>query len=203
MLKIVFGLPGSGKTTYMCNIIKKELKNGIYKDIYCNVPTNFEEVKLFNVQWLGQYSITDSLILIDEGTLVFDNRDYKNFSKNLTTFFMLYRHFKCDVIIFCQKWDAIDLKIRTVCDVVEMIQSKPFGFTFVYDVPYRVSFVAEETNKACGNIVMGYGAPKFRKMFRRKKYYKYFDSYIKPNLPPVTEQMLNEYKYKDLLRVNK
>lgn len=194
MLKIVFGLPGSGKTTYMCNLIKKELKNGSYDNIYCNVPVNFDDVVMFNPNWLGQYRIYNSLILIDEGTLVFDNRDYKNFSKKMTMFFMMYRHFKCDVIIFCQKWDAIDLKIRTVCDSVEMIQKKAFGLTFVYNVPYRVSFIAEENNKSVGDIKMGYGSPRFKKMFLRRKYYQYFDSYIEPLLPPLTKEIIDKYR---------
>lgn len=194
MVSIYFGLPGCGKTTTLCYLAQK-YKNK-YKHIRCNVPLGFSFVEPLDVDWLGKYAIEDSLLLIDEGTIAFDSRDFRNFGKEKTSFFMLHRHYKCDVIIFVQRWDAVDLKIRAVCErVFYVYRPKLIGrwFTKVWPVPYRVVWPENEKGKPVpGDLSMGYVKPSGLNTLLclhifRPSYYQYFDTYIRPDLPDIPE----------------
>lgn len=55
--------------------------------------------------------------ILDEISLFADNRDYKSFAHDLKQFFILHRHYHCDIIWFTQQYDGVDRKIRelTTC----------------------------------------------------------------------------------------
>lgn len=57
----------------------------------------------------------NSVILIDEINLLWDNRDFKNFPKELQKMLRLQRHRKIKIIMFSQTYDC-DLKIRNLAD---------------------------------------------------------------------------------------
>lgn len=198
-VKLFFGLPGSGKTTLMAYFAKKATsKHSPYNNVYCNVGLAIPGVIQIDNDYIGKYDISDGLLLIDEATLFADNRAYKDFGKDKIEFFLLHRHRHLDIYLFTQQWDAVDRKIRVITDRVFYIyKGKLLGkwFSSYYRIPYGI--IIPDPNKKggtagekLGEIVQGYCKPHFivrllaPKLYR-PKYYKYFDSWEAPKLPPL------------------
>lgn len=132
-IRIWFGVPGAGKTTMAAFLCKHSLKNG-YK-------------VLSNVQIKGAYRLDpDDLgrvdmsfggagchVLYDEGSIDFDNRNFKSFAQSdKPRFFALHRHMNCRVDVFSQAYD-IDKRIRDRAGSRCMFQLKRFPIPgFVY-----------------------------------------------------------------------
>lgn len=198
MVNYFFGLPRSGKTTLIARLAKKNAKR--YRNIYCNVHLNGmpDNVVYIENEWVGKYDMSDSLILIDEASLFADNRDYKNFSKDLLHFFMLHGHYRCSIYLFAQGYNSCDKKIRSILNNVYYVY-KPiltgFILTKYYRVPYGIVIPDAKKNKqntgnSLGSIEEGYCKPTFLQRlfchrFIRAPYYKYFDSWEAPCLPPI------------------
>lgn len=201
-VSLFFGLPGAGKTTIMASLAYKTLKakKPKYEHILSNVDFGckppFDRVTYINANDLGKYEgFENSLILIDEASLEWDSREYKNFSKEKVQFFLLHRHWNCDIVLFTQQWDAVDRKIRVITDRVYYVYKGMFtGFWIskYYRIPYGI--IIPDSNKKqsgekLGEIVQGYCKPNvFQRIFChrvfRPRYYRYFDSWQRPRLRP-------------------
>lgn len=196
-ISMYFGLPRSGKTTFATAIAVKEakrIKMGVskYKAVYTNYPVIHDNVyQIDPVKDLGVYEITDSLILIDEATLCVDSRDYKNFDKRLRSYFFLHGHWRCDIIMFAQQWDGVDKGIRVCTDRVYYVHKGKIrrGISYAMPIPYGIIIPdpKKSDSEKLGEIVQGYCKPNiFVRMFqpriKRKKYYKYFNSWDRPKL---------------------
>ena len=189
-IDLYFGLPGCGKSTLMAAIALRAVRSG--RRVYSNMPLNIPGVYSFDADWLGKYLIENALVLLDEGTILFDSRDFKNFGRQKTDYFMRYRHYRCDIKIFVQRWDAVDLKIRSVTSRVYYVYRGLFlghWFSSYVRVPYKLVWATDSNGKpTAGDILMGYKRPAFgTRVFAhrvyRPKYYRYFDSYSHPDLP--------------------
>lgn len=198
MIEFYFGLPRTGKTTLISKMALTEAKK--YKYVYVNVhladmPHN---VYYIENEWVGKYDMSDSLILIDEGSIFADNRDYKNFSKALVHFFVLHGHYRTNIRIFAQTYSGVDKKIRTLCNNVYYMY-KPFltghWITKYYRIPYGIVIPdrkhnQQSTGNSLGEIEEGYCKPPllfriFAHRLYRPRYYRYFDSWEAPPLPPI------------------
>lgn len=200
MVSLYFGLPGCGKTTVLTSIAVKEAKllargrsryNAIYSTVHLAVPG----VTYIDHECIGRYDLSGGLILIDEGTIFADSRDFKSFGKDKVSFFLLHRHYQCDIILFTQQWDGIDRKIRVITDRVYYVY-KPLltghWRSKWYRIPYGI-IIPDKKNSGekLGEIIQGYCKPDlFTRLFLtkkiwRKKYYKYFDTYEAPALPSL------------------
>lgn len=111
-IDLYFGIPGSGKTTLAALFSKKYQKKGI--KVYSNVNIKGNYI-LSPIIDLGTYEIKDSLVIIDEAGLEFDNRNFKSYPKNCNFFFKYHRHYNCDIIVLSQDLD-VDIKIRKLAD---------------------------------------------------------------------------------------
>lgn len=195
-VSLYFGLPGCGKTTLLAAKAKKGVRQRRrYKNVYSNVRLAIPGVTYIDNACIGIYELRDALILIDEATLFADSRDHKNFPKHLIQFFLLHRHYNCDVILFTQQWNAVDKKIRVITDRVFYVYK---GFwtgkwwSCYYRIPYGIIIPdpKKDSSEKLGEIVQGYCKPHFLvrlfspKLFR-PKYYKYFDSWAAPDLPEL------------------
>lgn len=195
MIKIYFGLPGCGKTTLLTSFALRALRSRKYNHVYVNVPLNLEGVTYVSDSDIGIREISDGLLLIDEGTLFADSRDYKNFEKSKVAYFCLLRHFNIDCYIFMQGWDTIDKKIRLLTNHVYYVyRPKIIGrwITRYYRIPYGIIIPdpKKSDSEKLGEIVQGYCKPHwfiriFCPFLIRPLFYKYFDSWDRPTLPPL------------------
>lgn len=187
MVSGYFGLPGCGKTTYLTMIAQKELRRiAKGRSKYKYVATNFYCSGCLHIDYkdLGNYIISDTLILLDEITLDADSRDFKQFDKAHKMFFLLHRHFNCDVIYFTQMYDNVDKKIRDITTNLYFVRK--IGPLSVARIIYRTLDINEQTK----DIVQGYRFPTwFERLLPfiktkwycfRPRWYKYFDSWEKP-----------------------
>lgn len=213
-ITLKFGLPGCGKTTLMCYDALRGIRSKRYEHIYCNVPISVPGVTHIDNSCIGKYNLHDGLILIDEATIFADSREFKSFGKEKVEYFLLHRHFNVDIILYCQQWDAVDKKIRTITDRVYYVYKGIWTghwITNYYRIPYGI--IIPDPNKAnggekLGDIVQGYAKPNFfvrlfcTKRLYRPKYYKYFDSWEKPPRPALPDKY-HTYTHVELLEKEK
>jgi hypothetical protein len=194
-----FGLPGCGKSTILTKIAQKELrriKKG--RSCYDIVFTNYycEGCYKLNFEDLGRYETLNALILLDEITLDADNRNFKSFGQEKKEFFLLHRHYNCDIVYFTQQWDGVDKKIRAITSNMYFVNKafanlsnvKIFKALSQVSVAKRI-FRTLEINEYTKDIVYGYRFPTFweyllgKHMVQltfRPRWYKFFDSFDKP-----------------------
>lgn len=204
-VSLYFGLPGCGKTTLLTQKAIQALKSDRYVKVYSNVFLSVPGVIYLDNKCIGKYNLCDCCILIDEATLFADNRDHKNFPKYMTEFFLLHRHYNCDILLFTQQWDGVDKKIRVITDRVYYVyKTKLLGqwFTKHYRVPYGIIIPDphdKNSNEKLGDIIQGYCKPNiiirlFAKWTYRPKYYQYFDSWQRPVLPDLPDAYIPYYE---------
>lgn len=205
MVSLYFGLPGCGKTTMYAKLAYQAAysKKSRYQHIYGNIAlTGIDKYIQIDTNDLGKYNLENALILIDEGILHFNSRDYKSFSKAFTEFFLLHRHFNVDVAIFSQSAEGADKRIRDIADRCYYIFKTPLTGSFrsiVWRIPYGIGFSDKKDNGNVnyGEIVQGYYKPPlltriFTPNLYRRKYYPYFDSWEKPDWPPLPSARFNK-----------
>lgn len=209
MVKLFFGLPGCGKTTILTMMAYKALKDRrprykhVYSNVYLGRKPPFDRIIYIDKDDIGIYDISDGLLLLDECTLLFDSRDYKNFSKPMLSYFLLHRHYNVDIILFTQQWDGVDRKIRVITDRVYYVYKTILTGKWIskyYRIPYGI--IIPDANKKnsgekLGDIVQGYCKPSFfQRIFcsrvYRPKYYRFFDSWDAPKLPPLPQTVSQE-----------
>lgn len=122
-LIMVFGKKGSGKTTFLTKTAVKAMRKG--KTVYSTVE--IPGVILYDVQNIGVYTFPhDSVILIDEVGMIWDNRNYKNFRMDVRDYFKLQRQYRNTVYLFSQTFD-VDVKLRNLTDSMYLCKCY-FGF---------------------------------------------------------------------------
>lgn len=184
-LIFIFGKKGSGKSTYMISLMLKHLKRG------WNVYTNMTDVcipgvRVFPIEQLKTCTPEPhSVLFVDEGGLIWDNRGFKNFDKGYTEFFKLQRKYKCKVYINSQDFD-IDKKIRQLTDSMVLMNSIAGCIGVIRPILRKVALVEASANgesRIADNL-------KFGSLFQYRflwlpKYFKYFDSYKAPERPYI------------------
>lgn len=116
-LTMIFGKKGSGKTTLLTKLAIQHIKKGwtVYSTI--DIPGTIK----FNVNDIG-YKVfpENSVILIDEVGMIWDNRDFKSFKPQVRDYFKFQRQYKNKVYLFSQTFD-IDLKLRNLTDEMYLL----------------------------------------------------------------------------------
>lgn len=201
-VSLYFGLPGCGKTTFLARRAIKESRKiergkSPYTMVYGNVPLiGIKYYRYIPYDYLGKYQLYKALILIDEATIEQDSRDYKSFKQEKKEFFLLHRHYRCDIILYTQQWDGIDKKIRVITDKVYYIYKTRLTGKYLsryYRVPYGIIIPdKKDDTEKLGEIVQGYCKPNFFiRLFTppvfRPFWYKYFDSFDAPQLPEIPD----------------
>ena len=175
-LIMVFGKKGSGKTTYLTKQAIKAINKGT--KVYSTVAIPGTE--FFKVEDIGYYTFEpNSLVLIDEVGMIYDNRDFKNFKSEVRDFFKLQRQYKLKVILFSQTFDT-DLKLRNLTDEMYLLKS----FCRVFSICRRITKVITigHTIEGNGNLIDDY---QFASILSKNaisftfipRYVKFFNSY--------------------------
>ena len=181
MIKGYFGVPGCGKSTTLVKEYRKNRRK--YKNIY-SVNIEIKGVKQITKEDFEKYKFPDSLILWDEITLDYDNREFKKFSPEAKEAWLLHRHFGTDIIYATQNYENVDKKIRDLTlelwymskSVIPLFR----GFTTTKRI-YRNININENT----AELTLGYRFCNFIeslfvsnfKIIWRRLYYRYFDSW--------------------------
>lgn len=113
---LVFGKKGVGKSLSMQKDILKHLKRG-WK-VYADSNTHIKDVVMIDASKIYTYRFPrNSLIVIDEINLLWDNRDFKKFDKNIQDWFREQRKKGIKIIAYSQTFDC-DKKLRDLTDTL-------------------------------------------------------------------------------------
>lgn len=119
-LTMIFGKKGSGKSTTLTRIAWEAHQAG--KEIYANIP--LPNAHILAESDIGFYNIPpDSVLIIDEAGMVWDNRHFKNFKPEVRDWFKLQRHHRVRVYLASQTFD-IDKKLRDLCDDMYLVECR-------------------------------------------------------------------------------
>lgn len=203
MICTYFGSPGCGKTTLAVKMAIKNKKH--YKYCFLNFDHKILGGFIADLDGLGEWTFPDhSFVGIDEAGIEYNSRAYKSLPKPAIAWFKKHRHYRCDVAVFSQSWEDMDITIRRLSD--QLWYLKKIGpFTLARRIYKRVT-----VDKQTEQIIDGYRmanilwllvwplqldvpfapfAPKFKLTFR-PFYYKYFDSFSKDNLDVNMHQLV-------------
>lgn len=198
MITTYFGSPGCGKTTLA---VKKAIKNQkYYEHCFLNFDHKVKNAFICSLDGLGEWTFPDSsYIAVDEAGIEYNSRAYKALPKPAIAWFKKHRHYRCDIDVFSQSWEDMDITLRRLSN--ELWYLYRIGpFTLARRIYKRVT-----VDKNTEQIIDGYHmssmlwlfiwflqldckiypfclfGPKFKLTFR-PFYYKYFDSFSKDDI---------------------
>lgn len=188
-LYLVFGKKGSGKSSYLVKLAIKYLKKGYF--VYSNMPDMMVPgVRLIDIQHLGEFvPVANSLLLVDEVGMIWDNRNFKSFRPEVRDFFKLQRHYHVLCYLASQTFD-VDKKLRDLTDGMILIINVLNVFSIGKTITRKIT-LTESTSEAESRIAENL---KFKPFWNWKltflpKWAKYFNSFEAPPKPelPFTE----------------
>lgn len=216
---LYYGKKGCGKTTLLTKIAIKEMRKGFL--VYSNVeiPGTIK----FNPKDLKTHTPKpNSVVLIDEIGLIWDNRNFKSFESEINAWFKYARQYRCKVHMFSQVPD-IDLKIRNLCDSYYLIENKFRVFSYGKRISKVLTVKTDIEGK--GNLVdsfefaplLSWNSRKLTFIPHWKEFYQSFDPpyrpYIQGQKMPMNERQIASMnkdriyfikdKCKSLLRISK
>lgn len=190
-LIMLFGKKGSGKSTYLTRLAIKYNKLGYH--VYSNSEI-FNTYKL-NSDWIGFYDFPkNSVLLVDEVGMIWDNRNFKSFKTEVRDFFKLQRHKNVIVYLASQSFD-IDKKLRDLTDEMYLLTNYMGIFSVAKKINKRIAIHnASENNDGESFLTETYSfdLPFFWKITYIPRYVKYFNSFESTPLPPIKT---DRYKY--------
>lgn len=182
ILTIYFGVPGSGKTTLAAHIARKYMK---YYQVFSNVP--IKGTYQYDVSDLGHVQIENCILLLDEASIDYNNRNWKygKMDQDAIKFWKLHRHYGVAAFLFSQSWNDCDATLRRLAFQYKLVRKSllPFFITVVR-IKRKIS-IDEHTHEPCDDY--SFDHPVFR-IFTNKRYFmpkvwKMFNSWDAPVLP--------------------
>jgi len=193
---LIFANIGSGKTTLLAKIAQDELrriKKGVssYIDIVSNVHIKGVKYVPDIRELLKQGMLIDTLILLDEGSIVYNNRAM-NLTKMEIEEFKLIRHYECSLVVLSQDFEDIDITLRRLYTQIFIL--KNIGNVINMKKVKKFITIDEETQ----SFVNGYEYTSFlfgNTFIYRPFYYHLFDSYTTPDYIPLLNTKDNTITY--------
>ena len=202
-MTLIFGKKRSGKTTLLQKLCIKYKNNG------WQVYSNFElfGANHFEIEDFGKVKFPPhSLILVDECSLIFSNRDFREFAKKryIEEYFRYIGHYKNKVIMCSQSFD-IDKKLRDLTDNLYLL--KNIGGYFTIAMKIRQSDKLhnskgkdnENDNENFITKDFTYYLPFSWIYTFNPRYFKFFNSFNIPRELPKVYQVPYVYKDHDYL----
>lgn len=184
IVTIYFAPPRTGKSTYATKIATKCMSRGI--PVYSNVY--IRDALIYDKSDLGKYDISNCKLILDECGIEFNNRDFKAFPKETLMFFKLHGHYRVSIDVFSQDYQDMDKKIRTLAQKLYVIKKSRIPF-FIRAIPiYKKIGINEMTKEICDEYYTLGAIPNLfiGKWCFMPTYWKLFDSFDAPKLPPLT-----------------
>lgn len=212
MIAEFFGLPGSGKSSFLVYIAIQTQSSILrgksqYDRVVSNVEIDYPGIVYMTFSDMLRFDLGwNTLCVIDEASLEFDNRDFKNFSYAKLDYFVQHRRYKYDILIFTQKWDAVDCKVRALTDRVYYVHTgtifKSLSYATPIDYGIHVPSKRDKNSPSYGEIVQGYyKAPLLQRVFSRRIYrpeiYDRYNSYIHPQGKSPLSRYLRAHGYSE------
>ena len=179
-LFMVFGKKGSGKSSYLVRQAIRYQKKGYI--VYTNMSDCcLQDIRIIDPDRIGDFvPVANSVLLLDEVGMLYDNRNYRNFKPSVRDFFKLQRHYKVICYLASQSYD-IDKKLRDLCDGMFLVSNVATAFSLVRPIRKTITLTeatAEGESRIAENL-------KFRFITSWKLYWipstiKYFESFIAP-----------------------
>ncbi len=192
---LIFGKKGSGKTSFMTMCAQKYHKHGI--TVLCTEP-DIDNTFYLDPQYLGKYWLPENcVLLIDELSVMFNSRNFKNTPQEVLRYFKYSRHNKIKILAFTQVYDDSDKQIRNLAD--RLYVAKNMGSFATYRRINKVLALKVGDN-GTGEIIDSYEyTPLLRKgslMFcSLRKWRKHFDSFSRLPIPDLPANFLiDNYK---------
>jgi len=181
MIKLFFSNIGGGKTTLIARTVKKERKKinkgkSKYEYIICNATVKGADYIGDIRKLLKTYALEDCLILIDEASIVYNNRKMAMTEKEIE-YFKLSRHYKSDIFVYSQSYSDVDVTLRRLYSSIYLINKLPFGLSLIR--PIKKKIVIDDITKTIIDAYQFRWPLSWRLLFR-PRYYSMFDSYYKP-----------------------
>lgn len=191
---MVFGKKGAGKSTLLTKLALRYHRKGW--NVYSTevVPYSYKVQPCY----IGLKHIKPrSVLLIDEVSLIWGNRDFKSFQKSVEQFFRYIRKYKIRVYLFSQTFD-IDKKLRDLTDEMYLITNVLTVFSYGKKINKKIVLTEAQSDRPstiAENLVFEsffffWCGSRFFTFI--PKYAKYFQSFNAPQL----EEM--EFEYNEL-----
>lgn len=180
-LTVVYGGPGSGKSTYAAFVARKALAAGY--PVFSNVPIKgcFE----INKSDIGLWHIPSGLLIIDEAGVEYNNRNFKkNFSgssqDSALEWWKKHRHEGVECIICSQGFNDMDKKLQTLGSHYYIVRHSLIpGMITIRQIRKRPQ-IDDKTHQPIDYYDW---QPFSKKRIFMRPLWKYFDSFDKMNLP--------------------
>ena len=186
-LYMVFGKKGSGKSTLLTKLAIIHARKGWTVYSTERVPGAY----LISPDDIGKVHLEpNSVLLVDEVGMIYDNRNFKNFDTAVRDWFKLQRHYGVKVYLFSQAFD-IDKKIRDLTDNMYLITNWFNCLSVARKINRRITIVHAD-NGGTGEshladdmdftpwFTIPFGGALFTWI---PAWAKYFDSFSAPPLP--------------------
>lgn len=190
MITLWFGLPRAGKTTLIAKRALQYTRQGI--QVYSNVRLDMPGVIYVRPDWCGVYDISNGVLLLDEGSIWADSRDYKKMTSVFSNWLMLHGHYKVNIEVYTQRYSGVDVKIRNLCTRCYYVRKSGLLSSWVTKyTPIDYKLIVPKDGDKTGDIVEGYSQLPFllrllsTRYCLRPRYYRYFDSWDAPKLSPI------------------
>lgn len=146
----VVGGKGSGKSTLGTKLAVKAHKKG--RTVYSNFDIAF--ARKIDLDELGEYiPEPNSLVIIDEGQMKWDSRNFKTLSQPFKDLLALQRKYKLEMWIFSQTFTGLDKRIRDLSDYIYLCQSYLRVFTVARRLVKTPAVVTTNSEKAESQII--------------------------------------------------
>ena len=182
-LYLIFGAKGGGKTTMLVKQALAYIKLGWA--VYTNIEDiNIPGVRVINADDIGDFvPEEDSLLILDEVGMLYDNRDFKNFRPQVRDFFKLQRHYRVVCFMASQTFD-VDKKLRDLCDGMWLCTCFMDVFSLCRPIVKKV-VLTEATGDGESRVSENLHFVPFWnwKLTYIPKYAQYFDSHAVPEKP--------------------